>query len=226
MLFVSWVVCRPSISLLCFWNKIVLFLQVMIMPVENTRLPALIICNKHYIILFGLNLSVYSTLIIYSTLICLCWTTVCCSCLCWILPARNVFCLIWIMCVCEREREKGEVHARACVCMRECAFSCLFDPVLSIDDLRSVLRRVFIQSHLFVWIHFFLFCGLFICFKKRKRFLCFSGNDLEYGMRATVRMSHPMDDCVVLVSVNCQGLGNRQKWKDVYLRNKKDSTGR
>ena len=48
-------------------------------------------------------------------------------------------------------------------------------------------------------------------FKKKKRFLCFSGNHLVYSMRATVRMSHPMDDCVVLVSVNCQGLGNRQK---------------
>ena len=36
-------------------------------------------------------------------------------------------------------------------------------------------------------------------------------------------LSHPMGDCVVVVSVNCQGLGNRQKRKDVfhYLRNKK-----
>ena len=58
---------------------------------------------------------------------------------------------------------------------------------------------------------------------------------MQYGMRwaqrATVGMSkkiflsNPMDDCVVVVSVNCQGLGNRQKRKDVfhYLRNKKYS---
>ena len=34
--------------------------------------------------------------------------------------------------------------------------------------------------------------------------------------------SNPMDDCVTVVSVNCQGLGNRRKRKDVfhYLRNK------
>ena len=37
--------------------------------------------------------------------------------------------------------------------------------------------------------------------------------------------SNPMDDCVVVVSVNCHCLGNRQKRKDVfhYLRNKKYS---
>ena len=35
-------------------------------------------------------------------------------------------------------------------------------------------------------------------------------------------LSNPMDDCVTVVSVNCQGLGNRQKRKDVfhYLRKK------
>ena len=53
---------------------------------------------------------------------------------------------------------------------------------------------------------------------------------MRWVQRATVglsikKLSNPMDDCVVVVSVNCQGLGNRQKRKDVfhYLRSKKYS---
>ena len=46
------------------------------------------------------------------------------------------------------------------------------------------------------------------------------------GMSQNVFLSNPMDDCVVVVSLNCQGLGNRQKRKDVfyYLTNKKCSS--
>ena len=54
---------------------------------------------------------------------------------------------------------------------------------------------------------------------------------MRWAQRATVGtsqnvfLSNPMDDSVVVASVNCQGLCNRQKRKDVfhYLRNKKYS---
>ena len=156
-----------------------------------------------------------------------------------ILPDLDKMCV----CVCERERERECARANVCVCVcvSECVFPSLTQFCRWSSDWRPALGAVtgfhpkspFSVNTLFF---FFKFCVLSVCccfFKMIfvfvwKLFAKWHALGAEgYCANVTKKsLSNPMDHCVAVVSVNCHGLGNRQKRKDVfhyYLRNKKYS---